>query len=147
MIPAFNEKGQLPPGVHKVSWEEFVARFAVTKHRRGLVDGMKTLITHLKTVQCRNLYVDGSFVTVKVVPNDYDACWEMQGVKIELIDPVLLAFDDDGKRKMQEKYLGDIRPDICSPTETDGTYLEFFQIGRDREAKGIVQLSLGEIEI
>ena len=122
MIPEFNEKGQLPLGVHKASWEEFVARYATTDHRRSLISLMKKLIAHLKEVQCQNLFVNGSFVANKEKPNDYDACWDMQGTKFELVDPVLWGADDDGKKKMQEKYGGDIRPDICSPIETECTY-------------------------
>ena len=108
---------------------------------------MKKLIAHLKEVQCQNLFVNGSFVANKEKPNDYDACWDMQGTKFELVDPVLWGADDDGKKKMQEKYGGDIRPDICSPIETECTYLEFFQLDRDGDPKGIVQLSLAEVPI
>ncbi|MYG51341.1 MAG: hypothetical protein F4204_03060 [Rhodospirillaceae bacterium] len=107
---------------------------------------MERLIKHLKSIKCTALYVNGSFVTSKERPNDYDACWNVRGVKFELIDPVLLGADDDGKQAMLEKYGGDIRPDQFSPVELDGTYLDFFQIDRDGNPKGIVELSLVEIE-
>lgn len=146
MIPPFNDKGQLPPGIHTATWDEFVERYALTIHRRQLLDGMKRLIDHLKSVNCRSLFVNGSFVTNKERPNDYDACWNVVGVKFEQIDPILLRADDVGKQDMLKKYGGDIRPDLFSPVETSGTYLEFFQIDRNGEAKGIIELSLVEIE-
>jgi hypothetical protein len=99
---------------------------------------------HLKAVRCRALYVDGSFVTEKELPKDYDACWDVESVKVETLDKVLLSFSDEGKQAMQDKYCGDIRPGSCSPAEMDCTYLEFFQMGRDGEAKGIVKLVLEE---
>lgn len=146
MIPEFDENGQLPPGIHRATWSEFVERYATTNHRRKLLEGMERLIEHLKSIECTALYVNGSFVTSKERPNDYDACWNVRGVKFELIDPVLLGADDDGKQAMLEKYGGDIRPDQFSPVELDGTYLDFFRIDRDGNPKGIVELSLVEIE-
>ena len=146
MIPPLNDKGQLPPGIHQATWDEFVERYALTSHRRQLLAGMKRLIRHLRSVNCKSLFVNGSFVTIKEKPNDYDACWNVVGVKFEQIDPILLHADEAGKQAMQRKYGGDIRPDQFSPTELDGTYLEFFQLDRDGNAKGIVELSLMEIE-
>lgn len=107
---------------------------------------MRALLAHLKSVRCRALYVDGSFVTAKELPNDYDACWDVEGVKVEKLDTTLLAFSDEGKRAMQDKYRGDIRPGSCSPAEKDCTYLEFFQTGRDGEPKGIVKLVPAEFK-
>src|SRR5471030_1287284 len=70
MIPSFLPKGHLPKGIHHDTWEEFFARFGHTKHRKQLLEGMKLLLSHLKSVGCRSLYVDGSFVTAKETPND-----------------------------------------------------------------------------
>lgn len=147
MIPAFNEKGFLPPGIHDATWEQFVERYAITEHRTSLIKQMKTLIVHLKEVGSRSLFVDGSFVTNKERPNDYDACWDVHGVKIEVVDPILLDLSPNGKQQIEDKYGGDIRPDLFSPIETEGTYLEFFQEDRDGDPKGIVRLSLREIEL
>ena len=47
----------------------------------------------LRLAGCRTVYIDGSFVTNKEIPNDFDACWEEAGVAPELLDPVLLRFD------------------------------------------------------
>ncbi|MBG0800528.1 hypothetical protein IYW40_03330 [Methylocystis sp. H4A] len=133
--------------MHKATWEEFTERYGVTTHRKRLIGLMQKLIVHLKEVQCQNLYVDGSFVTNKEVPNDYDACWDVTGVKIELIDPVLLDFKPEGKKKMAIKYGGDLRPDKFSPSGANVVYLVFFQTDRDGDPKGIIHLSLQEIEL
>ncbi|MFA6114120.1 MAG: hypothetical protein WC729_09005 [Sphingomonas sp.] len=85
-------------------------------------------------------------MTDKAKPNDYDACWDVQGVKIEKLDKALLEFSHEGNAAMEVKYGGDIRPDAFSPTELDASYLEFFQIDRNGERKGIVRLVLAEVE-
>jgi Family of unknown function (DUF6932) len=38
MIPAFDECGNLPPGIHRATWTEIVARYATSIHRRDLLD-------------------------------------------------------------------------------------------------------------
>lgn len=147
MIPIFNPGGQLPEGIHEATWSEFLERYDITAHRGTLIEGMKKLILHLKAVGCRALYVDGSFVTDREIPNDYDACWDVHGVKAEKVDKLLLQFSDEAKAEIQDKYKGDIRPDSFSPMETSGTYLEFFQMDRDGNRKGIIRLSLEEIDL
>ena len=144
MIPDFDERGFLPEGVHHAAWNEVVARYAITPHRHGLVTLMADLVVHLKSAGCRTLYIDGSFVTDKIAPNDYDACWDPNGVKHDLLDPVLLRADDAGKQLMAEKYGGDIRIAHMSFSGYAGVYLDFFQTGRDGRRKGIVALNLEE---
>ena len=90
---------------------------------------------------CRTVYVDGSFVTAKRRPNDYDACWEMDGVNLQLLDPVFLRFGN--KRAVQKaKYLGELFPAHYIADDDGTTYLEFFQRDRNNQPKGIVALSL-----
>ena len=112
-----------------------------------IVAKMAVLIEHLKDVGCKSLFIDGSFVASKDLPNDYDACWDVTGVKFESVDKVLLDGSDDGKMQMEAKYGGDIRPDKFSPRESDATYFEFFQLDRNGEAKGIIQLLLSEMPL
>ena len=54
---------------------------------------------------CRTVYLNGSFVTSKTFPNDYDACWEEAGVDPAALDPVLLTFDP-GRATQKAKYMG-----------------------------------------
>ncbi len=144
MIPAFTVDGRLPPGIYEATWQEFVDRYGITSHRLNLIAGLKSLVDHLADVGCRAIYVDGSFVTDKEIPGDYDACWDATGVKSESLDQTLLNFSDQGKEDMEKKYLGDIRVSEFSPAESDGTYLEFFQKNRDGGITGIVKLRPAE---
>jgi hypothetical protein len=57
-------------------------------------------MTQLKAAGCRTIYIDGSFVTSKQKPGDFDACWEDNGVDIKYLESIaptlLLPFLDMG---------------------------------------------------
>ena len=55
--------------------------------------GLRAALENLRDAGCQTAYTNGSFVTDKEHPNDYDACWEEGGVDPNLLDPVLLNFD------------------------------------------------------
>src|SRR6476646_6535357 len=88
MLPPIDPvTGNLPPGVHESSWTELEAAFGGTPWRRQLLSGLRAALEALRVAGCRRAYVDGSFVTAKEVPGDFDGCWESQGV-----DPPLPSF-------------------------------------------------------
>ena len=78
---------------HWATWDEVSSVFGSTPWRRQLLAGLEVAIESLRRAGCGTVYIDGSFVTSKEVPNDFDACWEDAGVAPELLDPVLLRFD------------------------------------------------------
>ncbi len=142
MIPAFNQRGLLPAGVHKTTFPEFVKRFGATAHRRKLLVGLHAALESLKSAGCRRVYIDGSFVTAKLRPNDFDGCWDIDGVDAEQIDPVWLNFDS-GRAAQKAKFLGELFPGQMSEGATGLTFLEFFQTDkRSGDAKGIVVIDL-----
>ena len=81
MIPELNSEGLLPPGVHWANWDELMVLFGNSSWRQDLMDGLRAALENLKRAGCRTVYVNGSFVMNKYVPNDYDACWEEAGVE------------------------------------------------------------------
>ena len=87
------------------------------------------------------MYLDGSFVTDKPHPADFDGCWDATGVVVDRLDRTLLNFAD--RRKAQkEKYLGEM---FISGAINDGsgTFLEFFQKEKHMgERKGILGIDL-----
>lgn len=142
MIPTFNSDGNLPPGVHWATWQEFAARFGTTPYRQQLLNGLKSALDSLSKAGCRTVYLDGSFVTEKENPNDFDGCWDVTGVDPYLLDPILLNFDN--KRAAQKaKYRGEFFPVQDRANDAGRTYLEFFQTDRNGNLKGIVAIDLG----
>ncbi|MDQ3132289.1 MAG: hypothetical protein M3Q99_16195 [Acidobacteriota bacterium] len=141
MISKFVESGNLPPGIYAATWQEIVDRFGGNVHRRRLLSGLKTALQSLKDAGCQRVYIDGSFVTNKEFPNDFDCCWEEEEVNGDLLDPVLLIFDD-GRAAQKAKFLGELFP-ANLPGSIDKTFINFFQQDRDTgEPKGIVSIDL-----
>jgi hypothetical protein len=73
-LPAFNEEGDLPPGVHRATLAEVLARFGQGSVRRCAVSDRLNRPHHLvtSTGQLARFVVFGSFVTAKDEPNDVD---------------------------------------------------------------------------
>lgn len=142
MIPDFTPEGQLPQGIHWATWAEIQARFGTTGHRRGLLRGLRRAIENLKAAGVPVLYLDGSFVTSKKIPGDFDACWEPLGVDGTLLDPVLLTFAN--KRAAQKaKYGGELFPADLPADRAGSTFLSFFQTDKDTGSpKGIIGIDL-----
>ena len=88
--------------------------------------------------------MDGSFVTAKRAPGDFDACWEPAGVDPLLLDPVLLTFEH-GRRAQKAKYGGELFL-AQWPADAAGTaFLDYFQVDPITEQpKGIIMLELEE---
>ena len=100
-------------------------------------------IENLRRACCRIVYIDGSFVTSKEIPNDFDACWEEAGVEPELLDPVLLRFGA-GRAEQKARYLGELFPASMGAIVDGTSFLEFFQTDRATGGtKGIVAVELG----
>ncbi len=73
MIPPFDEHGYLPPGVHRATLEEIVARFGWQSDlRRVEAESLEWLIELARKAGAERLIVNGSFVTAKPEPNDVD---------------------------------------------------------------------------
>ena len=142
MIPEFRDDGLLPPGVHWADWDELSERFGWTPQRRALLAGLRSALDNLKQAGCRVAYVDGSFVTDKLLPNDYDACWEEDGVDPAALDHALLTFDH-GRVVQRSQYLGELFPASSRAAPDGSTFFEFFQSDRvTGNPKGIVAIDL-----
>jgi hypothetical protein len=73
-LPAFNEVGDLPPGVHGATLSEVLERFGQgSVQRRAVADRLTRLYQLVtSTGQLARFVVFGSFITAKVDPNDID---------------------------------------------------------------------------
>ena len=100
---------------------------------------------NLKAADCQTVYIDGSFVTSKEVPNDFDACWEEAGVDPITLDPVLLTFDP-GRVTQKAKYLGELFPASIIASSDGFSFLEFFRTDKDTgRPKGIIAIDSGDL--
>lgn len=142
MLPAFDPlTGRLPDGVYEVEWQEVVERFGWNVRRRRLLDGLAEAVEILAAAGCRRVWLNGSFVTAKDEPGDFDACWDTDGVDLDTLDPVLLDLSN-GRSAQKERFGGELFPNV---TETGSglVFAEFFRNERDTGRKGIVVLRIG----
>src|SRR5260370_16509852 len=73
MIPAFNDDGYLPPGIHPATLEEIAARFGQESEIRQVqMAALRWLVDLARRAGVQRLVVNGSFVTDKVEANDVD---------------------------------------------------------------------------
>ena len=144
MIPnATPSTGYLPPCVHAASWSEVHKRFCWNSHRSYLASGLLGALYNLAGAKCRSVILDGSFVSLKDLPNDYDGAWDTRNVNFCLIDPVLLNFANSPEA-MKLKYGCELFPLTCRTISGD-TFLEFFQTDRNNIKKGIINIDLGSL--
>lgn len=124
MLPEFDERGQLAPGVRLLGWSESTAAFGRSRKRRELIEGMHLALLNLKRAGCLAACIDGSFVTQRPGPSDYDGCWEASNVDTPPVDPVL--FDHSHGRQLQKMvHGGEMLPEDPDPDGRSAP--EYFQ--------------------
>jgi hypothetical protein len=147
MIPNFDATGLLPKGIYLATWSEITTRYGATAQRQELLKLLRSALINLCNAGCETAYLDGSFVTAKEVPSDFDMCWcsrKSDGTYIDpkKLDPILLDFSR-GRAAMKAKYGGDIF--IAESTEggSGKAFLDFFQIDKATgQPKGIIKIDL-----
>ena len=138
----FNSEGNLPAGIHWANWTDLSNHFGRTPHRLRLLSGLKKALEALRAAGCETVYLDGSFVTSKSRPRDFDACWDVVGVDVQRLDPVFLDFSN-GRAAQKARFGGELFPANCQVGLSGKTFLEFFQTDkRTGEPKGIIALDL-----
>jgi len=132
----------LPPGIHQSNLSDVENRYAYNHSRRRLFDGLVEASKILNLAGCQSLYLNGSFITSKPNPNDFDACWDPSGVNMRLLDPV---FNDFSHRRASQKnrFGGEFFPSNNFANEVGQTFLDFFQTDKfSGGRKGIIILEL-----
>lgn len=141
-IPPFSDSGNLPEGVHDATWDEIVDRFGTNERRRELLEGLRRALDNLRAAGCRRVYLDGSFVTTKDEPGDFDVCWEVAGVDPDLLDPILLTFADQ-RAAQRTRFGGELFPADWEADPHGTRFLDYFQQDKvTGERKGIVAVDL-----
>ena len=134
----------MPPGEHVASWDEVVERFGWNEIRRRLLDGLAEVLELLAEAGCQRIWLNGSFVTAKDEPGDFDACWDTGGVDLDALDPVLLDLSNH-RAAQKARFGGELFPNVVE-SQSGLSFVEFFQNDRDTSRKGIVVLHLSKGE-
>lgn len=141
VIPPFQPDGNLPPGVYDATWQEAAERFGAGTHRTNLLRGLLAALRSLSQAGCLKIYLDGSFVSSKEVPGDFDVAWETENVNEALLSPVFLEFSNL-RQAQKQAFGGEFFPADWQADRQGRTYLEFFQTDQEGTPKGIVAIDL-----
>jgi len=142
MIPAFGPDGHLPAGVWPSTLIEVEKKYSYNVFRKELFKKLLFLIQDLKIIQCNRIYIDGSFITTKLKPNDIDVCWEEgTGSNYTLEELWFPALFDPAIFKMI--YGLDVFPARYMESNSRLLFIDFFQrIKYTDIPKGIIQLDI-----
>jgi hypothetical protein len=103
VLASFTASGILPEGIHEASWTELVERFGTNLYRKRLLEGLLAGLKALHQAGCERAYVDGSFVTAKTDPGDFDVCYESGSIDFSLLEPILKDFSNR-RATQKQKY-------------------------------------------
>ncbi|MGZ4706679.1 MAG: DUF6932 family protein, partial [Acidimicrobiales bacterium] len=83
---------------------------------------------------CRQVWLNGSFVTAKDEPGDFDACWDTDDVDLDEVDPVLLDLSA-GRAAQKRRFGGEFFPNV---TEAGSglVFAEFFRTNETAPTRG-----------
>lgn len=147
-IPELGPNGELPPGIYLATILDVELIFGQNSERRKkLMAGLKTVISIFKTVGVKKIYLDGSFTSNKMEPDDIDGCWSMIGVNPNKLDKRFWDFekaDEFKKNRSELKELFGIDFYIAENIEgiSGKSFPIFFQRNRDGESKGMIRINL-----
>lgn len=125
--------------------DEVETRFGYNAKRQWLLEGLRILIVDLKKSGCSRIFLDGSFVTKKDVPGDYDLCWSLSGVTESSLDRKLVDFSTQGRAYREARYRGDVFPAELPEGLSGKLFINFFMTDKNTgNPKGIVSINIGD---
>ncbi len=134
MLPAFDDFGNLAPGIHHCTVDELVSRFGSgSEERETEINELVFFIDAAKKAGVRRLLVNGSFVTGKLAPNDVD---------------VVILPGPDYPRQSQELESNElVWPFLqiivaADDIDFESWAIKQFSTDRRKRAKGVVEVTL-----
>ena len=144
MLPAFDNEGNLPEGIHLATKDEVFARFTSSSARRQwLGEQLRTLLgLASSTGHLARVFLWGSFVTSKEVPNDLDTLLVMSAeFAVEAVSaPMNILFDHVQARLRFQADVFWTKGSIGS--EVLHIWLDTYQTAKDFKRRGIVEVIL-----
>jgi hypothetical protein len=145
MIPDLTGEGMLPPGSHEATMTEIRRRFGTGNPvRTRLMKGLESVLQMARKVGASLFYLDGSFVTDKKEPGDWDAVLLLPaGARIGSKEAIALA----DRPELRKRYGGDLFTVMEEDTEVLAHYVErVFVRDRHGRAKGLILFRLNRKE-
>lgn len=142
MLPDFDENGDLPVGVYKLTLDEVLEHFGTGSLQRQVVARRLVKIYNLaaSTGKLRRLIVFGSFVTAKNAPHDIDVFLVMSDeFKIdECSGDVRRIFDHlITEKKIEASIFWMLESSVAV---NEKIFIEGWQNKRDHSKRGIIEV-------
>ena len=142
MLPELNSDGNLPEGIHPATEAEVFLCFATTSARRQwLGEQLRNLLSLVKsTGQLSRVFLWGSFVTSKEVPNDLDVLLVMAAdFSLEALPAYCRVVFDHVQARLS--FHADVFWTKASiDIQALQLWLDTYQTGKDFKRKGIVEV-------
>lgn len=146
-IPALNEDGFLPKGIHDCTLAEIRERFGQfqgTDQRCRLMERLEVFIHECRTTGfVRSIILDGSFVTDVDAPNDIDLLLVLSETHDFNAELRPFEYNVVSKRSIRRRF--DFDAAVFDPQDTElAKAIDFFaQIrGQPHKRKGLLQVQL-----
>ena len=144
MLPAFNDDGNLPEGIHLATEDEIYAELTTSSaRRRWLGDQLRSLLALAKsTGHLARVFLWGSFVTLKEVPNDLDVLLVMDAeFSVEAVPTHGQVLFDHVQARL--RFQADVFWTKASiGPQVLNLWLNTYQTGKDFKRRGIVEVAL-----
>lgn len=139
MIPKFNKNGYLPAGIHKASVGEIKKRFGTNPApRKELFNNFLAIVRLLQKQRewIKNFFLDGSFVTSKESPGDFDC--------ILIIKDSFDFLSPEAKQLINSKKLYNCHLLIVMENDSSECkkMIAFFGHDREEKPKGLLEVLL-----
>jgi hypothetical protein len=147
MLPDYDDKGDLPAGIHPATLadvEQRFGRFTVSDRRVSLFAKLNQVVELAKASGiAERIIIAGSFVTAKLEPNDVDLVIVLAPeVEFGALTPSQYAVADrDALRRVLRGGGCDVIV-ARAGTKPLQAAIEFFQTNRNNKAVGVVELRL-----
>ena len=133
MLPQFDDRGFLPPGVYEITWTELAKHFGFNSYRQDMLAGLRAILLLLGKANCQRVYLGGSYISTKDFPNDFDGCYDDMSIDYNLLDSIF----DEELTAQRVRFGGELL--------ADPTFQGFLQTDRDGRSRGIVAIDPREL--
>jgi hypothetical protein len=147
MIPQFTDEGLLSPGVYETDLEELKEKMGWSRKRRELLEGLEEALELMASCGVVRVYLDGSFVTEKDLPNDVDGSYDLaEGVSAEDLGRLAPIFPPNPSNRTEAKrrFGVDFFPTAATELGSGQPFLRFFQTDREGHKRGVLSVELRE---
>ena len=142
MLPAFQENGLLPAGVHHSDLSGFEEAFAWNAHRPRIYAQMQHGLGVLYDAGYRLLVVGGDFISSNELPGEFMLLFDCDPIPIELLDARLSNFDKNSRLLTRKVWGGHFFPASFRAKGTGATWLRYLANDAPSGQRGLVGLSL-----